>query len=204
MKSVTIIGIGGRKGAGKDPTARVLAGFCPGPSRIEPLARGLKTMLAGLYQVPEDSPLLYTAQGKASPSPFPLRPGNTVRQDLIDLGDQTRALDPDIWVRYCREQIVQDTEAEWGFVPDLRYPNEKQICDLSIWVGPDDAGDHPTESALSSKDFDPEWVFQQPTVGERLQALRAKLLRYWPGSCPAPALVRIRLACSGSDPVHDS
>jgi hypothetical protein len=170
-----LIGVAGRAHSGKDPAAQVIAGHMDGPTAIIPLATGLKQMLAAHYGLAwggvQAQALLYTAQGKAQPSPNPLKAGNSVRQDLIDLGDATRALDPDIWVRDLRRRALA-SEAKYVLVPDVRYPNELQAMDCGIWVGPDDAGEHPTESALTSADFTRHARYMQSTVEGRLSAIR--------------------------------
>lgn len=166
------IGVGGRAGSGKDPAAQVLAAFTDGPTAIVPLATGLKEMLAARYGVAVTNPLLQTAGGKASPSPNPLQEGNTVRNDLQQLGDKTRELDPQIWIRDMRRRAEQQ-ELQYVIVPDIRYPNELAYMDLCIWVGPDAEGQHQTESALNSQDFPEELRFMQDKVGDRLEAIRA-------------------------------
>ncbi len=170
-----LIGVSGRAGSGKDPAAQVLAGHMDGPTTIIPLATGLKQMLAAHYGLAwggtRAQNLLYTGPGKAQPSPNPLKPGNTVRQDLIDLGDVTRSLDPDVWVRDTIRR-AQESGARYVILPDVRYPNELQALDYGIWVGPDDVGDHPTESALTSADFPASARYMQSTVEGRLHAIR--------------------------------
>lgn len=165
------IGIAGRAGQGKDPAARVIAGMLDRASVSIPLAEGLKDMLAVRYGVPPRSPLLYTAKGKASPSPNPLKPGNTVRQDLIDLGDATRSIDPQIWVRETERRGMLSGEPV-VISPDVRYANEVTLYDRVIWVGHDDSGDHPTESQLTSKSPGIDWVFNMGSVGANLEAIR--------------------------------
>lgn len=171
MSSPIYIGVSGRAGSGKDPAAQVLSAFTDGPTGILSLSTGLKEMLAARYGVVPTSPLLQTAAGKASPSPNPLQEGNTVRQDLQQLGDKTRELDPQIWIRDMRRRAEQQ-ELQYVIVPDIRYPNELQEMDLCIWIGPDTEGEHQTENALSSQDFTPDLRFMQPEVWERLQAIR--------------------------------
>jgi len=118
--------------------------------------------------------LFYTKEGKMEPSPNPLKPGNTVRQDLMDLGDTTRAINQDIWVT---DTIYRGKHSRCQFVlvPDVRYPNELKHMDYAIWVGPDTPGEHGTENALTSADFSETARFMQDTVVGRLVALRAYL-----------------------------
>lgn len=138
-----VIGLAGRAGAGKDPAAQILAARLPGPSRSTHFAIGLKRMLAGLYGIQLDSPqghrLFYTQAGKASHSPRPLKPGNSVRDDLKDLGDATRANNPQVWVE-CVEQEIEFMEGPVAFVTDVRYLNEAAICDHIFWIGSQEAG----------------------------------------------------------------
>lgn len=168
-----IVGVGGRAGSGKDPAAQVLAGFSKGPVQILRLATGLKLMLAGLYGIQPGSPAYHetfeTGDGKLKRSPMPLIPGNTVRDDLIQLGDYTRAAYEDVWVADLLRRIPPDTHCV--VIPDVRYPNELAICDRFVWVGPDTPGKHATESSLRSGDAD--WVFGLGDVPARLGALRA-------------------------------
>ena len=171
MNDVFYVGIAGRAGSGKDPAAQVVAGHMTKPTTIKALAEGLKNMLAAHYGVAQDNPLLYTAEGKASPSPNPLTKGNTVRDDLIQLGDATRAINLNIWVNDMKRRAMQ-TGAQIVVVPDVRYKNEKEQLDMLIWVGPDKPGKHPTEAELTSEDATLNCAFLQLTVGERLDALR--------------------------------
>lgn len=171
-----VIGIGGRKGSGKDPAALIIAGAQENRTQIIRLSTGLKRMLAGLYGVPHDSPPFETSEGKQQPSPRPLKPGNTVRDDLIDLGDKTRELYRDIWVTDTIQRATE-FDAETLVIPDVRYPNERAHCDLLLWVGPDEKGEHPTEAALSQADATDGWVFDTGEgVAADLVMLRDKLL----------------------------
>lgn len=170
-----LIGIAGRAGSGKDPAAQVVTAFMPGRTVIMPLATGLKSMLAGYYQIAPDAALLYTAEGKSSPAPRPLRLGNTVRSDLQQLGDVTRAINPGIWID---DAILRASRlgAEFLILPDVRYKNELAVCHFAFWIGPDAPGDHATEAELTSADVEEEFRFMQPTVSERLAALRMALI----------------------------
>lgn len=169
-----IIGIAGRAGSGKDPAAHVLAGHAPGPTVVMPLATGLKAMLAGYYGWSPNDHRLYTSAGKKQYSPRPLNPGNTVRQDLIDLGDATRAINPRIWIDDCLFRAAEHNPA-YVLIPDVRYRNELGVVDCGIWMGPDAPGDHPTEAELTSADFGQLFRFKQPSVAERLAMLRSAL-----------------------------
>jgi hypothetical protein len=141
-------------------------------------------MLAAHYGImpgtPEYYRVFFTSQGKLQASPNPLKPGNTVRQDLIDLGDITRGLYQDVWVDDCKRRGVE-SGLEFVLVPDVRYRNELKIMDLTIWVGQDTPGEHPTESQLTSKDFSDHLRFQQDTVVGRLQAIRRWAAASWGG-----------------------
>ena len=165
------IGIAGRAGQGKDPAGRVIAGMLDRASVSIPLAEGLKDMLAARYGVSCRSPLLYTAAGKASPSPNPLKPRNTVRQDLIDLGDATRQIDPQIWVRETERRGVLSGEPV-VISPDVRYANEVTLYDTVIWIGHDDPGNHPTEAQLTSSSPGIDAVFNLGSVEDNLESLR--------------------------------
>ena len=177
--SPKFVGVGGRAGSGKDPAAQVLAGILPGDSVIIPVATGLKNMLAAHYGVLPGSPqahrLFYTGEGKKKPSPNPLKPGNTVRQDLIDLGDLTRSLNKDVWIDDTLRRGTL-SGAEYVVVPDVRYTNEASRMDILLWMGGDEAGDHPTEAELTSRHATGNLWFPQDTVAERLEALCRKQL----------------------------
>ena len=203
---VLFIGVAGRAGQGKDPAGRVIAGMLDRASVCIPLAEGLKDMLAARYGVSPRSPLLYTARGKASPSPNPLKPGNTVRQDLIDLGDATRAIDPQIWVRETERRGVLSGEPV-VISPDVRYANEVTLYDRVIWVGHDDPGRHPTESQLTSESPGIDWVFNLGSVEDNLEALRNDMkarLDWWvnpePKELDRHSTGNIRLNSTPGDP----
>ena len=165
-----IIGVAGRAGSGKDPAAQAIIGQARAYAEKFALAKGLKDMQAAFYGVHQDDPMLYTAKGKASPSPRPMNPGNTVRDDLIQLGDATRAVNQDIWVNHTLDRIKR-AGVKIAAISDVRYPNEMKVCNITVWIGEDTPGSHPTEAALSSKDVDGP-IFNQPNVDDRLAAVR--------------------------------
>ncbi len=171
MSKVHVVGVAGRAGAGKDPAAQAVVGYATDYCKPYALAKGLKDMQAAFYGIHPDDPLLYTPEGKASLSPRPMKLGNTVRDDLMDLGDATRAINPDIWVEHTLHRIETDQVAI-AVISDVRYPNELKACDTTIWIGDATPGKHATEAALMPADVDGP-VFDQPTVAERLYAVRA-------------------------------
>lgn len=166
------IGILGRAGAGKDPASLIVAAYAPRFTVIMPLATGLKQMLAAYYGWSFNDPRLHTSSGKRSMSSKPLNPANpTVRGDMQALGDATRAIRPDIWVRDAQHRATE-LQAQIIVLPDVRRRNEYEHCDRAFWIGPDDAGDHATEAELTSACVRPGHRFMQPTIHERLHALR--------------------------------
>lgn len=168
-KNPSFIGVAGRAGAGKDPVAQTIVGCLDGPSAIIPFATGLKEMLAGRYGIAVGSieyhNLFFTKKGKNTVHERALVPGNTVRKDLQMMGDATRAMDPDIWVRDVMQR-GREMGVDYVVCPDLRYPNELQYMDYAVWVGGDEEGDHSSESALNSSFFGDKAKLQEGSVSE--------------------------------------
>jgi len=174
-----VIGILGRAGSGKDPAALVAAAFAPAAAAIVPLATGLKHMLAGYYGWSPSDPRLHTQAGKAGPSPRPMRPDNTVRDDMVMLGDATRGIQADIWVRDALSR-AEDLGVDVVVFSDVRRRNECAACHHTFWIGPDTKGAHSTEAELTSADVAPEHRFMQESVHDRLEALRSYLFHARP------------------------
>lgn len=168
-KNPSFIGVAGRAGAGKDPVAQTIVGCLDRPAAIIPFATGLKEMLAGRYGIAVGSieyhNLFFTKEGKNTVHERALAPGNTVRKDLQMMGDATRAMDPDIWVRDVMQR-GREMGVDYVVCPDLRYPNELQYMDYAVWVGGDAEGDHSSESALNSSLFDGKARLNEGSVSE--------------------------------------
>lgn len=143
-----IVGFSGKRGAGKTYLANAVAAALS--CRVYHFAEPLKTLCADYFDVPREA-LYGDDDAKAQPSRFN---GWTYRHIMQHVGQTFRAVDPDVWVRACLEQIDNEAPAV-ALIDDVRYRNEAEAIRargglvLRVIGG---RGDdlHPSETELDS------------------------------------------------------
>lgn len=175
-KPVRLVGISGRKGAGKDTVAKYLSDKHPNAIRVA-FADELK-ILAMRYFGLSWSDVNGTQEQKAAQCPS-CKPGVSVRNVLQTIGQSWRDLSPDIWVRNMARTVeaIRSVSADDTLIiiPDVRYPDEVRA--IQQWGGlvirlnripfPDS---HESETALDGFDgFDALIFNDRQTLTETLE-----------------------------------
>lgn len=121
-----IIGITGRKGAGKDTVASILVDVF-GIKRIA-LADTIKEMCMDWFNLSYED--VYDPIQKETPNQN--LQGKTPRQLLQECGTNWfRKYDSNFWIKRL---LAKANDYEVVVVPDIRFPNEAKICDAVIRV----------------------------------------------------------------------
>lgn len=154
-----LIGLAGKKRAGKDTAADVLAlqGFS-----VRRFADPLKAMLRTLFehQGYSDCTIDAMLEGALKEKPIPSLADKTPRHAMQTLGTEwgRGCIDGDLWVRTLIEDVGPDARV---VVPDVRFANElaaiKGAGGVVIWIDrPGLAGGdgHASENAIAAGDCD--------------------------------------------------
>lgn len=120
MREHAIIGITGKKGAGKDTLAAILVqdGY-----RAMAFADALYTEVARRYNVTE----AFLRHRPTKETPSPLLQGKSPRQVLQEIGMLCRAEDHDYWIKILQKRLEQDPPfagCVGTLITDVRMPNE--------------------------------------------------------------------------------
>ena len=157
-----VVGISGKAGSGKDTFANMLYEVLNRKEiNIHKLAFAdtLKDIIYELWGVNSQTQEETLAIVECSSG------DKAVRDLLITIGPIFREIDSDVWVKAITRRISQYDRFKVGLtsiviITDVRYPNEKQICDVTIRVKRDDAQtnlnksqqQHESEIAITDND----------------------------------------------------
>ena len=123
-----IIGISGKKFAGKDTICGHCINIIRDAAGIDMpyqwaykmhIICGLQNTYASLFLGKGDSPDFNSQEWKDEVAVN----GKTHRENLVQIGNDGRKWDADIWLRYFEKHVVH-SETEACFVTGVRYPNE--------------------------------------------------------------------------------
>lgn len=161
--TLPLIGLAGRKGAGKDTAASLIQQHMRGWERIafaDPIRAALSAMLEGFnfgdYLTPE-----------RKEQPIPGLHGQSARTLAQTLGTEwgRDQVHPDLWITLAMRQldIAEQCDASGAVITDVRFPNEaraiRQRGGRVWWIEPNDrlpstTDGHCSESSLSVYDID--------------------------------------------------
>ena len=180
----TLIGIGGRAGAGKDKVAQMITqmvGYCS----IEPFAKPLKDAVASIFMLPPDA--CYDEKAKASLIPGFEDFGVTLRHAQQTIGTEwgRHCINGDLWLRIAQLKYASwvadfdQHEERFYIIPDVRFNNEAQwVRDNGVLIyvnrpGEGIAGSHESEAGYSVENH---FVIQNDGTLEDLRAQVAGIL----------------------------
>ena len=158
-----IIGLAGRKGAGKDTAASLIQQHMRGWERIafaDPIRAALSAMLEGFN-------FGYHLTPERKEQPIPGLHGQSARSLAQTLGTEwgRDCVHPDLWITLAMRQldIAEQCDATGAVITDVRFPNEAKVIRASggrvWWIEPNDrlpgtTDAHRSESSLSVHDID--------------------------------------------------
>lgn len=144
-----IIGVIGKKGSGKD----TVCDYLESKYKVKKysFAKALKEFCMKEFRLSYDE--VYDQKDKEKPL---LKLNNhTPRVCLQDIGVIFRKFNPNFWVDKVITQINKDSEI-FNSIADVRFPNEADICDLTIRISRPgyNGDDHESENALNNHKTD--------------------------------------------------
>lgn len=142
-----VIGLAGLPTAGKNAAGDILKndfGFRL-TSFAEPLRQEVKEAIDSDFYIPNDATSISIEFGYKLGS-FVLvakdlgldpwqKPTSPVMRRLLQIWgtELRRAQDPNYWVKRYRVSMYPEYFKDWA-ITDVRFPNEKAVCDYTIWI----------------------------------------------------------------------